>query len=139
VLLLAALGCGSWSTRWRPGDAAATAAAPPPGRDPELFVDRLPRRRYTVIGIIEVHAPSSQPMAAFVERAVAEGRARGCEVLVARHLHVGSLPRPPVLVAQRAPTRTGGTLGHNPDGEVFGDDAPLRKRRDFVCGIYEPA
>lgn len=133
LLLLAVAACGSWSTQFRPSDPGFVARAL--DHDPDVFVDRLPPRRYRAVGMIEVHAPSGQTMDEFLERAIPEGRARGCELIVARHLHV-ALERP-VLVAQTTPR--GANLGPNPASETIGGQEPLRRRRDFVCGVYDRA
>jgi hypothetical protein len=133
VALLALAACGSFTTHFRPGDAGM--ALTPKDRDPEVFTDRVPLRRYTAVGVIEVRAPSREPMAAFVPHAVARGRALGCDVLVARHLHVGSLLGPPALLAQTSSPR-GARLTTSPEAQVLGAEPTMRNRREFVCGIY---
>lgn len=134
LLPLLGAACGSWSTVFRPRD--PSFAAGPLHHDPHVFVDHVPTRRYVAVGTIEVRAPSSQPLDAFLERAIPEARARGCELLVARHLHLGAV-RGPIFVAQSQ--TFGGTVTTRPGFATFGTDEPRRTRREFICGVYERA
>ncbi len=136
---------------------------------PEVFIDRLPARPYRPVGVIEVQSPAAASLSQVLAAARSKGKAVGCDVVVDRAIHrVGALPsrrwqvavdltpdaeeRRPIAetsgprnsllgtVVTPAPQRFLPLAAAN-TAVIYNNTyaAPPPDKREFVCGIYEPA
>jgi hypothetical protein len=127
---------------------SASSFRPDPGYTPrpnpgavEVFDRQEPERPYDVVGVVVVEGDLTAEQV--TERAVAEGRKAGCQLLVARPVAGGEAKRSPlideklgfagapVLVAQV----TSESLG-SPAGGVVGGEKIGRRKIEYACGVW---
>jgi hypothetical protein len=113
---------------------------------PRVYVDKLPKRPYESVGIIEVQAPAGTFLYNIWHAAAEKGRSVGCDVVVDRAIHRVSrldLPRwsavaHPIIAFGTAPAPLVTTWTAAPPPTVV-TTAPPPDKREFVCGVYASA
>lgn len=82
---------------------------------PAVFLDRLPKRDYRTVGVIEVARSDSTPLGEFIDGARAHAEGIGCDVVIDSFI-------------------LGQARGYCRDTPVYG--APNCCTRKFLCGVY---
>jgi hypothetical protein len=125
---------------------------------PGVYVDKLPRKPYESVGIIEVMAPQTTDLGQIMDAAADKGQEVGCDVVVDRSIHKvdGSLHRHwtvalsgPAASPAEAPRpwrRDAQYLGagftpaplYQPAHTVTYTPgyAPPPDKREFICGVW---
>jgi hypothetical protein len=123
---------------------------------PGVYVDKLPRKPYKSVGIIEVIAPAAAGLDDILALAADKGQEVGCDVVVDRAIHKveGALPRR-WTVAGSSPTASPADAPHpsRRDAQYLGaaftptpvyqtqtvtyaGAAPPPGRNLFICGVW---
>lgn len=114
----------------------------------EVFDNVPPDRPFDTVGVIVVEGELTA--AQVEEKALAEARRVGCQLLVARSVADGATLRRPLEVASLRPASgrgpvlvaqvtTGGALGPPGGGVIGGEKGTARRRIEFVCGVWRAA
>ena len=104
----------------------------------EWYIDKVPKKPYRAVGIIEVTLADTAALMEVVKAAYKKGQEVGCHLIIERSLHVVSpsalLPTSKISVC--VADAVSECQYHTRSQPVYGGSAPASGTREFVCGVY---